>query len=141
MCVFKRGRWVPVRELPSLSFVKLPQQLLVPVWWVLDGSPAGFRELGVRLPARRVLRFLKSLGLLEKGRKRVKRIVVYAKGKEVHVDVATCLSRDEVELLGPSAHWRDFVFAFLAIVLACLAAGVDKRVLASLLAAAEAVVG
>jgi len=126
----KRGK----KFAKTIRVVPLPPLALR--WWVeLDGKVPGFRELGFRLPARRLLRWLKGLGLLERRRRRVKRILVYLKGKEVHVDVATSLAPDEIQLLGPSAHWRDYVFAFTAVSAACLAAGVDKRLLHSLLAA------
>jgi len=138
VCVFQGGRWVPVRVLPSASFVGLGV-LRLPWWVVLDGNGSGFRELGVRFPARRFLRWLKRWGVLERGCKRLKRVVVYVKGKEVHVDVATSLTRDEVVLLGASAHWRELVAVFAAVAAACLAAGVDKRFLHSLLAALRVV--
>ena len=126
----KRGK----KFAKTIRVVPLPPLALR--WWVeLDGKVPGFRELGFRLPARRLLRWLKGLGLLERRRKRVKRVVVYAKGKTVHVDVATSLAPDEALLLGPSAHWREYVFAYVSVAAAALAAGVDKRLLHSLLAA------
>jgi len=111
----------------------LPLPPLALRWWVeLDGAPNGFHELGLRLPARRFLRWLRSIGALEPRRRRVKRIVIYVKGKEVHVDVATSLTRDEVELLGPTAVWRELLFAHAAVSAACEAAGIDSRLLASM---------
>ena len=130
----RAGPTFPREFAKTIRVVPLPPLALR--WWVeLDGKVPGFRELGFRLPARRLLRWLKGLALLERRRRRVKRILVYLKGKEVHVDVATSLAPDEIQLLGPSAHWRDYVFAFTAVSAACLAAGVDKRLLHSLLAA------
>ena len=130
----RAGPTFPREFAKTIRVVPLPPLALR--WWVeLDGKVPGFRELGFRLPARRLLRWLKGLGLLERRRKRVKRVVVYAKGKTVHVDVATSLAPDEALLLGPSAHWREYVFAYVSVAAAALAAGVDKRLLHSLLAA------
>ena len=93
---------------------------------VADGG-SGFREVGFRLPYRRLRRLFKLLGI--ELPKRVKRVVIYAKGKEVHVDAATKMPLDEIVAVGPYGARQQYLLAFTGAALALLAAGFDKRFL------------
>ena len=93
---------------------------------VADGCN-GFREVGFRASWRRLRRLLRLLGV--EMPKRVKRVTVYAKGKEVHVDAATLMPLDEIVTVGPYGARQQYLLAFAGSALALLAAGFDKRFL------------
>ena len=138
MCVFRRGRWVPVVELGLVNASGLLGKLdaaagggggrvgRVPWWVVVDGG-RGFREVGFRVSYRRLRRLFRLLGV--ELPKRVKRVTVYAKGKEVHVDAATLMPLDEIAVVGPYGARVQYLLAFAGSALALLAAGFDKRFL------------
>jgi len=128
-CALRGGRWVPLFVVSGLVAAR---GFRLPVaWWVVaDGGP-GFREVGFRFSYRRLRSFLRGLGV--EMPRRVKRVVVYAKGKEVHVDAATRMRVDEVLTVGPYGAWKQFLLAFAGAALALLAAGVDRRFLMLLL--------
>jgi hypothetical protein len=123
--VYRGGRWVPVVE---LGLVRVGGLRLGRVpWWVVADGGGGFREVGFRAPWRRVRRLLRLLGA--EVPRRVKRVVVYAKGKELHVDAATRVPLDEIEAAGPYAARAQYLVAFAGSALALLAAGFDRRFL------------
>jgi DNA-binding HxlR family transcriptional regulator len=125
LCVLRRGRWVPVAE---LGLVRVGGLRLGRVpWWVVADGGGGFREVGFRAPYRRLRRLFRLLGV--ELPKRVKRVVVYAKGKEVHVDAATSMPLDEIVAVGPYGARAQYLLAFAGSALALLAAGIDKRFL------------
>jgi hypothetical protein len=93
---------------------------------VADGG-SGFREVGFRVSYRRLRRLFKLLGV--ELPKRVKRVTIYAKGKEVHVDAATRMPLDEIVTVGPYGARQQYLLAFAGSALALLAAGFDKRFL------------
>lgn len=122
-------------ELGLLRVGGLGQLRRVPWWVVADGARGGFREVGFRASYRRLRRLLGLLGV--ELPKRVKRVVVYAKGKELHVDAATRAPLDEVEVAGVYAARLQYLLAFAGSALALLAAGVDERFLQLLVALLE----
>jgi hypothetical protein len=125
LCVFRRGRWVPVAELGLVRVggVRLGR---IP-WWVVADGGGGFREVGFRASWRGLRRLLRLLGV--EMPRRVKRVTVYAKGKEVHVDAATKVPLDEIEAAGTYAARHQYLLAFAGSALALLAAGFDRRFL------------
>lgn len=129
---------VPLVEVSSLLAVRGGVRLRLRGRVVWEGLVSGFREVGLRVDARAVRRWLRFLGV--KAGRRLKRVVVYSRSGEVHVDVASRMRPDEVELLGLAPHARDLVYAFACLTLACLAAGVDPRFLAVLVSLMEVVV-
>ena len=96
-------------------------------WWVVADGGGGFREVGFRASWRRLRRLLRLVGA--EVPRRVKRVVVYAKGKELHVDAATRVPLDEIEAAGPYAARAQYLVAFAGSALALLAAGFDRRFL------------
>jgi len=134
VCERVGSRWRPLFRVEGVRVEGLAGgglRLSLPWRVVFEGNLGGFREVGLRLPAGAVRRWLSVAGV--RVPRRVKRMVVYAKGGEVHVDVASRLTRDEAELLGLAPHWRELVFFFVSVAAACLAAGVDRRLLSALL--------
>jgi hypothetical protein len=141
LCVYRGGRWVPVVELGLVNASDLLSRLAagggrlrVP-WWVVADGGSGFREVGFRASYRRLRRLLRLLGV--EMPKRVKRVVVYAKGKEVHVDAATKVPLDEIVAVGPYAARQQYLLAFAGSALALLAAGFDRRFLQLVVALLE----
>ena len=141
LCVYRKGRWVPVVELGLVNASGLLSllaagggRLRVPWWAVADGG-GGFREVGFRAPWRRLRRLLRLLGA--EVPRRVKRVVVYAKGKELHVDAATRVPLDEIAVAGPYAARHQYLVAFAGSALALLAAGFDRRFLQLVVALLE----
>jgi len=126
LCVYRKGRWVPVVELGLVDVRGLGRAARVP-WWVVADGGSGFREVGFRVSYRRLRRLFRLLGV--ELPKRVKRVVVYAKGKEVHVDAATKVPLDEVVSVGVYAAWRQYLLAFAGSALALMSAGFDRRFL------------
>ena len=125
LCVYRKGRWVPVVELGlvrvgGLRLGRIP-------WWVVADGGGGFREVGFRASWRRLRRLFRLLGV--EMPKRVKRVVVYAKGKEVHVDAATKVPLEEVAAAGAYAARHQYLLAFAGSALALMSAGVDRRFL------------
>jgi DNA-binding transcriptional ArsR family regulator len=140
LCVYRKGRWVPVVELGLVNVSGLLSRLAgggglrVP-WWVVADGGSGFREVGFRVPYRRLRRLLRLLGV--ELPRRVKRVTVYAKGKEVHVDAATKMPLDEIVAVGPYGARQQYLVAFAGSALALLAAGFDRRFLQLLVALLE----
>jgi len=71
--------------------------------------------------------------------RRVKRVVVYAKGKVGHVDAATRMPGEEILAVGPYGARSQYLLAFVGSCLALLAGGVDRRFLAFLVSVLEPV--
>jgi DNA-binding MarR family transcriptional regulator len=145
LCVYRRGRWVPVVGLGLVNASGLVSQLAaggggggrvgrVP-WWVVADGGRGFREVGFRASYRRLRRLFRLLGV--ELPKRVKRVTVYAKGKEVHVDAATLMPLDEIVTVGSYGARKQYLLAFAGAALALLAAGFDKRFLQLVVAMLE----
>jgi DNA-binding MarR family transcriptional regulator len=144
LCVYRKGRWVPVVGLGLVNASGLVSQLAggggggrvgrVP-WWVVADGGRGFREVGFRASYRRLRRLFRLLGV--ELPKRVKRVTVYAKGKEVHVDAATLMPLDEIVTVGPYGARKQYLLAFAGAALALLAAGFDKRFLQLVVAMLE----
>jgi len=132
LCVHRKGRWVPVVE---VGLVRAGLRLGRVPWWVVADGGSGFREVGFRAPYRRLRRLLRLLGA--EVPKRVKRVVVYAKGKELHVDAATKVPLDEIVAVGPYAARHQYLVAFAGSALALLAAGFDRRFLQLVVALLE----
>ena len=132
LCVYRKGRWVPVVE---VGLVRAGLRLGRVPWWVVADGGSGFREVGFRAPYRRLRRLLRLLGA--EVPKRVKRVVVYAKGKELHVDAATKVPLDEIVAVGPYAARHQYLVAFAGSALALLAAGFDRRFLQLVVALLE----
>jgi hypothetical protein len=125
LCVYRGGRWVPVVE---LGLVRVGGLRLGRVpWWVVADGGNGFREVGFRASYRRLRRLLGLLGV--RMPRRVKRVVVYARGKEVHVDAATRVPLDEIAVAGTYAARHQYLLAFAGSALALMAAGFDRRFL------------
>ena len=142
LCVYRKGRWVPVVELGLVNASGLLSRLAagggrvgrVP-WWVVADGGRGFREVGFRVPYRRLRRLFRLLGV--ELPKRVKRVTIYAKGKEVHVDAATKMPLDEIATVGSYGARHQYLLAFAGAALALLAAGFDKRFLQLVVAMLE----
>ena len=126
LCLMRGGRWVPVVELGLVEVWGWGSAGRVP-WWVVADGGNGFREVGFRASWRRLRRLFRLLGV--EMPRRVKRVTVYARGKEVHVDAATRVPLDEIVTAGAYAARHQYLLAFAGSALALMSAGFDRRFL------------